>query len=63
MVMNPESTQPSEYKVQLTQDCQQFDIPFTDLSGIDWTNVSGIGWVVGATTPEYTFQIDNVELK
>ncbi|GGF60353.1 amidohydrolase family protein [Alteromonas lipolytica] len=60
MVLNPQTMQPSEVSFAVDKQCKQVSIALKDITGVDWQNVSGIGWVAGATTPEFEFELDNI---
>ena len=38
-------------------------IALADIGGVDWRNVAGIGWVAGGSTPEFAFELDNIEFE
>lgn len=63
MVMNPQTARPSEVSFNVTGECQSVSIALADIGGIDWRNVAGIGWVAGGATPEFAFELDNIEFE
>lgn len=63
MVMNPQTARPSEVSFNVTGECQSVSIALADIGGVDWRNVAGIGWVAGGSTPEFAFELDNIEFE
>ncbi|MEC7825326.1 MAG: amidohydrolase family protein, partial [Pseudomonadota bacterium] len=63
MVMNPQTARPSEVSFDVTGECQSVSIALADIGGVDWRNVAGIGWVAGGSTPEFAFELDNIEFE
>ncbi|MFS1703964.1 amidohydrolase family protein [Alteromonas sp. AMM-1] len=63
MVLNPQTARPSEVSFAVTSECQRVSVALEDIGGVDWHNVAGIGWVAGAATPDFTFELDNIEFE
>ncbi len=60
MVLTSQTGRPSEVNFTVTGQCRQVSVNLSDIGGVDWTNVSGIGWVAGAATPDFNFELDNI---
>ena len=60
MVLTSQTGRPSEVDFTVTSQCRQVSVNLSDIGGVDWTNVTGIGWVAGAATPNFNFELDNI---
>ena len=60
MVLTSQTGRPSEVNFTVTDQCRQVSVNLSDIGGVDWTNVTGIGWVAGAATPNFNFELDNI---
>ena len=60
MVLTSQTGRPSEVNFTVTGQCRQVSVNLSDIGGVDWTNVTGIGWVAGAATPNFNFELDNI---
>ena len=60
MVLTSQTGRPSEVNFTVTGQCRQVSVNLSDIGGVDWTNVTGIGWVAGTATPNFNLELDNI---
>ena len=60
MVLTSQTGRPSEVNFTVTDQCRQVSVNLSDIGGVDWTNVTGIGWVAGTATPNFNLELDNI---
>lgn len=60
MVMMPGNPRPQERTFAVSTKCERISIELADFSGVDWTNIAGIGWMAGASTTPFTLELDNI---
>lgn len=60
MVLTSQTGRPSEFSFTITGQCRQVSIDLSDIGGVDWTSVTGIGWAAGNSTPDFNFKLDNI---
>ncbi len=60
MVLTSQTGRPSEVSFAITGQCRQVSIDLSDIGGVDWANVTGIGWAAGEATPDFHFTLDNI---
>lgn len=60
MVMMPGNPRPQERTFAVSAKCERISIELADFTGVDWTSITGIGWMAGATTTPFTLELDNI---
>ncbi|WP_414830310.1 amidohydrolase family protein [Alteromonas sp. H39] len=60
MVLTSQTGRPSDVSFVITGQCRQVAINLSDIGGVDWASVTGIGWAAGKATPDFNFTLDNI---
>lgn len=63
MFFTPESVRPYMVAFNVAANCARVQIDFAQHTAVDWANVSGIAWVAGQSSGEFTLAIDDIVIE
>ena len=63
MFFTPESARPYMVGFNVAANCTKVQIDFAQHAAVDWANVSGIAWVAGQNSGEFTLAIDDIVIE